>query len=143
MTDSTENVTSEEIPGQQTIEEALSVEGEPNSDPTVTDGESTEDAPPETADDTESASGESTSPESDPTGESIPVDSPVTDYPTGSSDTLDTSSGSDTPQQHRFRIVHEQSNLGDASPHRSTTSAPVPFHELGKMLTELAELLGI
>ena len=127
-----------EIPEQQTIEEALTTEGEPNADPTSEDsaGTSSEDAPGPAAEAAPTGNGGPR--ELDPTivagAESLTADSLTSD----SGPEATTEAKSSTPQEHRFRITHETSNPGAPSPHSVRTSAAMLLEDVAPYLAELA-----
>lgn len=127
-----------EIPGQSTIEEALTVEGEPNVDPTSEGnaGIPSNDAEPPVID--PATSGESTNqeqPEVDPTltrEGSTPSVSGQTDIQASS----DVSQSPDIV--HRFRIVHEIADAIDSEAHTFETSHPMALKDALEFLAGFA-----
>jgi hypothetical protein len=99
----------EETPG-----EAVTTAGEPDVDPTVVDVPDPAYAESQTASVTSDASGESSQPELDATPETTP----------------------DTPDVHRYRIMHEISSLGSEMVHSVITSAPMILEDALKFLAE-------
>ncbi len=128
----------QEMPGQQTIDEAIVTAGEQNSNPPVTSTEGQDSADSASAAATGPATGESGSPEPDPTAQRSPDDGQGVAQDVDASPADPATGDAPAPDEHRFRIVHEIANAGSELAHSSSTSAPMVLQEAIDYLVKLA-----
>jgi len=142
----------EQIPGQQALDEAVSAEDCGSHGSCGEDEAVTPDPTPNGADTSAVTPGESVPTEPDPTMGSA-EHAGNTDVSSGTVGAMTAPGDSaDTPDEHRFRIMHERSNAGDAAPHSTVTTEPKiadeailwlahHVHDLPAVVAALSELL--
>jgi hypothetical protein len=142
----------EEIPGQQTLDEAAETEHVPDGG--TPDGGPGDDLDPTVGFATTSTVESSGTASAEPDPTSATAESGTSgDAPSANETaTATTKSPADAPEVHRFRIVHETSNEGDNQPHTIKVSAPLELesafgflaahaHDLPKVIAFLTSLL--
>ena len=129
-------------PGE-VVPDTETTRGEPSADPTATDTGATVSAESGSAGESAPVSGESGPPEPDPTTADVPNVEVGTSAPIADTVPDATSSGSDAPQSHKFRVTHEVSNAGDDSPHSVIVSAAMAIDAAWEHLEQLGEKLGL
>jgi hypothetical protein len=131
-----------EIEGQQTIDEATASATELLQEG---DGPTPE---ADALDDRDAKKDESGEPEgdepatSDPTVESAKPDSADTAADASMSESTDTSTAGDSPDEHYFRVHAETHNAGADQPHSTETWAPMKFDQYLRAVINIGKTLG-